>query len=209
MSQTDNNSSAETVQLINTVNDNNSTIELSSIGVLPEQVQEGNSTEVSNTVQEVNPIITILTNLLSNDEAMKNIGIVLNQQEIDVLKSIIKSNLSLITDIQACLSKILLDNNINLSDLPELLSIQKKYIDVINNIKNINKNNIPQIASDIIKFLIRALIKENILVISNSDEFLINFDKLIDSVTELITFFTVVPTPLCNINWSNLFSCKK
>jgi hypothetical protein len=163
-----------------------------------------------NTSQENVPpiIVNLLINLLSNSETLEKNGFKLTQSEIDVLTILLKSNSVLIIDTQISINKILSNNNINLSDLPELLLIQRKLIDVINNLKNINRNDIPQISGNLLKFIIRFLIKENIIVISNSDEFVTNFDNLVDSVTELVTFFTVTRSPFCNINW-NLFKCTK
>jgi hypothetical protein len=136
-------------------------------------------------------------------------NITLTSLEINVLTSILNLNPTLIVEVQESINKNLKDNNINISDIPELLSIVKKIVDAINSLKNINKSNIPQTSSNILKFLIRVLIKENIIIVSNSEEFLTNFDKLVDSVTELITFLNVNKNPICNINWCKLFSCTK
>jgi len=191
------------------------------------------STEITKTTETVQNIVDILKNILLNSQDTKDLSkdtkdlskesedkelssgdqtkenITLTSLEINVLTSILNLNPTLIVEVQESINKNLKDNNINISDIPELLSIVKKIVDAINSLKNINKSNIPQTSSNILKFLIRVLIKENIIIVSNSEEFLTNFDKLVDSVTELITFLNVNKNPICNINWCNLFSCTK
>jgi len=190
--------------------------------------KELDATNESNEPTEtVKNIVDILKNVLENTKDTMNLSkrsgdkelfsgeqsskenITLNSSEISILISILKLNPTLIVEIQESINKILKDNNINISDVPELLAIVKKILDAINNLKNTNKSDIPQKSSNILKFLIRVLIKENIIVVSNSEEFLTNFDKLVDSITELITFLNSNKNPICNINWCNLFRCSK
>jgi hypothetical protein len=155
-------------------------------------------------------IISILKDLLLNDETIQKIGITISKEERDVLLSLLESNPKLFTDIQTTLNKITENNTIDLLDLPDLLLIQKNIIDIIQKLSNIklNTNTIPETTSNLLKFIIRTLIKENFIVVSNNDEFIDKFDKLIDSVNELITFFNITKPSWFNINWNNLFICK-
>ena len=184
----------ETSQLLNTEN--------------PTVVQE-QTTEIA-PVEVVKTIVTILTSLLSDNQTLQNINFTLNTQEITLLNILLTSNPTLFIDAQNVFNKFLSDNNISIADLPELLSIQKKFIDVINNLKNINNQS--HVTSNIIKFLVRVMIKENLITVNNNEQFLVDFDNLVNTVSELMTVLNNVRTKSslsCNINWCSLFSCKK
>ena len=196
--------SNEEINIIeNNVNDNNK----------ENNVNDNNKeNNVNDKVKEnIIDIVSIITEALLNNETMEKISIQISQNEKNIISSVLNTNPELFKDIQSTINTIIVDNTIDLSDLPQLLSIQKNIIDIIKKISNIkiDKNKIPNFTSNILKFIIRILLKENLINISNHDEFLVKFDKLIDSITELINFFNTIQTPWCNVNWTNLFSCKK
>ena len=195
-------------------NDSNDVIQSNEeINIIENNVNDNNKeNNVNDKVKEnIIDIVSIITEALLNNETMEKISIQISQNEKNIISSVLNTNPELFKDIQSTINTIIVDNTIDLSDLPQLLSIQKNIIDIIKKISNIkiDKNKIPNFTSNILKFIIRILLKENLINISNHDEFLVKFDKLIDSITELINFFNTIQTPWCNVNWTNLFSCKK
>jgi hypothetical protein len=180
----------------------------------------------------VKTIATILLEMLLNEESIKNAGIEIDKSSVfsfeksspensslytlrsdkfivSTILSLVKSNPNIFIEIETIIRKILSDNKVDISDLPELLSIQKKLIELIYNVSSlkINKNNIPEVVSNILKFLIRVLLKENLITVSNNEQFLINFDKLVDTITELSTLLNTLHTPCCTL--LNLFRSSK
>ncbi len=160
------------------------------------------------------PVITTNETVVNFEEILfnENTDIKLDESIKNILLAIIKSNSTLLYDIQTTLNKIMLDNKINISDLPELLSLDKKMIEVVHNLSNttptkINKSDIPEICSKLLKYIVRIYIKENLITVFDNDNFLINFDKLVDSVSELVVLFGTLKTPCCKVSWKfNFFN---
>lgn len=201
----------ETLPLNDTTN--NTTNDTTNTNIEPETITETQPLNIETDIPVITTNETIIKfeEILLGDGNIESENIHLDQSIKNILLAIIKSNSTLLYEIQTTLNKIMsLDNKVNISDLPELLILNKKLIEVIHNLSNttttkINKTDIPEISSKLLKYIVRMYIKEKLITVFDNDDFLINFDKLVDSVGELVVLFGTLKTPCCRMNWKIKF----
>lgn len=159
-----------------------------------------------NTAQKINSqnandiLINLIINIIQNDETIKKYNIILDKKTVDVISLVIKSNPQIFGKISDTLKNILNDGKINSKDIPEILNLIKEIYEIIYNIKvnKITKNNIVDITSDILKFLVHLLVQDDIIKVHDKDEFIKEIFVLIDTTMTLIKLTKTLKTPKCH-----------
>jgi hypothetical protein len=128
------------------------------------------------------------------------IGVVIKKNTIDIIQKIINDNPTLFNEIETGVLEILKDNKIDSSDIPQFILIVQILYERIYTQKNIiNSEKHVGICLDILKIIVRILVKErNIFDKEKKIDYIFQLDKLIESCISLLNYQNVLRTPkLC------------
>ena len=158
--------------------------------------------------EDLNNMVNLLLKFLKDDESLKKLSVEIDSKTKDILVSLLSSNPAFFNTIEESFLNIVKDNSINLNDIPSIMELLKKIYELLHNLKNkkLSTNDIADIASSILKFVIRILIDKNK---TNSNEleqeFITNIEKLIDSASTLIKLVNLLKPQTTNC-FFNLFN---
>jgi hypothetical protein len=164
---------------------------------IPPDSEITNLIDISLTIKETKSLVQLVEQLLES----KDIKVInLNQSEINLLNLLIKNSPSSFQDIDKCLNKIIQDNTIDASDIPEFLTLVKNIYFLIKKLKE-NTNNfklsgseIVNTSANIIKFILPISLKKYDL----DNEAIIKIcNALIDSCVELLLIVPYVKSSKC------------
>ena len=183
------------------------------IGEKKEEIIEEKKEEIKEIIEEIKEEIPDFTNktipeiflyiLKQNENNIycKKIGITISKDVVEIINNIIEKNPELLSDVEKSVKEILKDGKINTNDIPEFILVIQILYERLFNTKNVklNKSNIIETCSIILKFLIHTLIEERKieLDLSKKNELVDQLDKLIDSCMCLLNFEKVLKPKGC------------
>ena len=171
------------------------------------------TTEIIDVTVEVDtikkPVISqLLFSILLSDDKIKNINFTLNSEDITIIHKIISYSPEFFNEIDKLINEIIKDGKIDSNDIPNLILLIKKIYELIHNLKSVKLDNDKrlEICKSILKFIIRVLIDERIIVVNNENKQIVLelIDNLIDSCVSLMHFSSNIKNSTC---FSYLLSC--
>lgn len=158
-------------------------------------------------IQNVIPVGRSLVEII--DEEIKQKSMVLNKDYVDVINVLIKKSPALFDDVERSIYEIMKDGKVDSNDIPHLIKIIQKLYEGIFSIKSLKLSNEKQtaICSELIKNVFKIMIKERKikLELNKQEQFLEQFNKLIESCTSLLSFQKILKSKGC---FSSLFGKK-
>jgi len=138
------------------------------------------------------------------DEEIKLKALVLNKDYVDVINILVKKTPTLFNDIEKSIYEIMKDGKVDSNDIPHLIKIIQKLYESIFNLKGVKLSNEKQtaICSELLKNVFKIMIKERKikLELNKQEQFLEQFNKLIESCAGLLSFQKILKSRGC-------FSC--
>jgi hypothetical protein len=158
-------------------------------------------------IQNIIPVGRSLVEII--DEEIKQKSMILNKDYVDVINILIKKSPELFGNIEKSIYEIMKDGKVDSNDIPHLIKIIQKLYEGIFTIKSIKLSNEKQtaICSELIKNVFKIMIKERKikLELNKQEQFLEQFNKLIESCTSLLSFQKILKSKGC---FSSLFGKK-
>ena len=176
------------------------------------------ATEIKDVTIEVDtikkPLISqLLFSILLSDDKIKNIGFTLDAEDVTIIQKIISYSPDFFNEIDKLINEIIKDGKIDSNDIPNLILLIKKLYELIHNLKSLKLDNDKrlEICKSILKFIIRVLIDERIIVVNDENKQIVLalIDNLIDSCVSLIHFSGNIKNSTCFSYLLSFFGCKK
>ena len=138
-------------------------------------------------VFEIKSLLNLLILFTVRDEMQDKYGVKLDPQIIDIISTIIKKHPAQFSSIEKSFKKIISDNKIDSSDVPELMELLSGIYKIINELDLNNYELSPsEICGKIIKLIFNIMITEKFIEIDNTQEMVKTFNALVDSSVMLI-----------------------
>lgn len=160
----------------------------------------------TNIIQNIIPTIEIPSRSIVEiiNEEIKQKALVLNKDYVDVINILVKKSPTLFNDIEKSIYEIMKDGKVDSNDIPHLIKIIQKLYESIFSLKGVKLSNEKQtaICSELMKNVFKIMIKERKikLELNKQEQFLDQFNKLIESCTSLLSFQKILKSKGC-------FSC--
>ena len=138
-------------------------------------------------VFEIKSLLNLLILFTVRDEMQDKYGVKLDPHIIDIISTIIKKHPAHFSSIEKSFKKIISDNKIDSSDVPELMELLSGIYKIINELDLNNYELSPsEICGKIIKLIFNIMITEKFIEIDNTQEMVKTFNALVDSSVMLI-----------------------
>ena len=139
------------------------------------------SEDIPKTVKINNFLDNLELTVVSKDHLDKYLSFI-NDDDIKQIVIKLTNEPTAVQDIINMIDLILADGKIDISDAPLLIGLVKKIISFRTADVKINKNLAFNDFLDIIKLVFTILAKEGVLKIKNTDEFIVDINKIIDII---------------------------
>jgi hypothetical protein len=139
-----------------------------------------------------------LIEIISED--VKNKAMVLNKDYVDTINILIKKKPALFSDIEQSIYEIMKDGKVDSNDVPHLIKIIQKLYESVFSIKlKLSNEKLTAICSEVIKNIFKIMIKERKIKVEldKQEEYLEQFNKLIESCSSLLSFQKVLKSRGC------------
>jgi hypothetical protein len=131
---------------------------------------------------------------------VKNKAMVLNKDYVDTINILIKKKPALFSDIEQSIYEIMKDGKVDSNDVPHLIKIIQKLYESVFSIKlKLSNEKLTAICSEVIKNIFKIMIKERKIKVEldKQEEYLEQFNKLIESCSSLLSFQKVLKSRGC------------
>jgi hypothetical protein len=145
----------------------------------------------------------IVTNLLVKTIPNEALDIEINDDIKHVIREMLSTNTILLNDIEADLTLIIQDNQINMNDISYIISMIQKIYRFICSLKPKDKKFTSEqrifMTANILKYFIHILVAFNKIKINSEEKeaFLKNADNLIDSCVGMMSFYKNMKVKKC------------
>jgi hypothetical protein len=147
---------------------------------------------------EVLNFVELLGKILKN-KIKNNTGITLSEDVVLIVLKLLKTAPSYFNNVEKTFVKIVKDNKLDASELPNVIVLVQELYELIykNKDTKLDSKKRGDVCASILKFLLHTLVEERIIKINEHQKtlFLSNTDKLIDSLIGLVK----LPKELKNI----------
>jgi len=148
-------------------------------------IENTTDNKISEDITKMVKINNFLDNLeltvVSKDHLDKYLSFI-NDDDIKQIVIKLTNEPTAVQDIINMIDLILADGKIDISDAPLLIGLVKKIVSFRTADVKINKNLVFNDFLDIIKLVFTILAKEGVLKIKNTDEFIVDINKIIDII---------------------------